>query len=212
MKKLVIVAIAIMIAGCSMSPEKIKQYQSNKNFETTKIKTSSGKLLSVKDLREMYKKETGLILPQQETISCSLNASCYYDKYANAYEDLISDYRGREYAKKYEQEKREKERCEADKECSRVKRLSYLNAHLKQIYFYLINSNPYMKSDFDMAFRNLCENAANEEKAGVSSELVINRIKDKPGIDPDTRMQAVDAASTCWEISNKGGNWKEALR
>ncbi|MEX3240538.1 hypothetical protein [Serratia quinivorans] len=215
MRKFSIGLLVLMISGCAISPETVKNYQESNKFDSIKHKTDSGDKLSVDDLRERYFRETGMKLPDQVTTYCSLDDACYYNLYAQAYDLLLSDYRRKQQTKQYLQAKEQKiknEQCDADAECSRKRKVSQLGGQLSQLYFYVVNTNPYLRSEFDMAFRAVCEHAANLQVAGVPREDVLNNIRDKPGIDPDTRWQIVNAASICWEISKNGGNWKEALR
>ncbi|MBL3522883.1 hypothetical protein IM876_09425 [Serratia plymuthica] len=215
MRKIFIGLLALTVSGCSISPETVRSYQENNKFDSIKHKTESGNKLSVGDLRERYFRETGMKLPDQVTLSCSLDDACYYNIYAQAYDSLLQDYERKQQTKQYLQAKEQKiknEQCDADIECSRKRKVSQLGGQLRQLYTYVVNTNPYLRSEFDMAFRTVCDNAANLQVAGVPRESVLNDIRDKPGIDPDTREQIVNAASICWEISHNGGNWKEALR
>ncbi len=212
MKKSLLSGLVLFISGCAMSPGEVVQYQKQHDFENHKVQTVGNEYLSVNDLRQRYKKETGMALPIQDTISCSDNIPCFYAKYSSAYDDLLADYRGKKKAKEYEEEKANMARCDADDECSKNKKISKLNSDLRNYYYSLMSANPYLRPEYDMAFRNLCENSSGSAKSGESRIAFLNRIQDKPGIDPYTRQVIIDAASTCWDITYLGGNWKEALR
>lgn len=209
MMRFIISCLVLFISGCAMSPSEVAQYQKQHDFENHKVQTNGGYFLSVNDLRDRYKKETGMDLPTQDTSSCSDDKSCYYSKYASAYGVLSAEYQGKQEAKRYVEETA---RCDADEECSKNKKITNLKDHLRNSYYSVMSANPYLRSDYDMAFRNLCENASNSASSGENRTVMLNRIQDKPGIDPYTRQLVLDAAATCWDITSLGGNWKEALR
>lgn len=212
MMRFIISCLVLFISGCTMSPSEVAQYQKLHDFENHKVETVGNERISVNDLKARYRQETGMDLPVQNTISCADNISCFYSKYSTSYDDLIADYRGKQKAKEYEEEKTAVARCDADSECSKNKKISSLKDHLRNSYYSVMSANPYLRSDYDMAFRNLCENASNSASGGEERMVMLNRIQDKPGIDPYTRQLVVDAAATCWDITSLGGNWKEALR
>ncbi len=212
MNKFILSGLVLLISGCAMSPGEVAQYQKQNDFENRKVETVGNERMSVNDLRFRYKKETGIDLPAQDTISCSDNMSCFYGKYSAAYDDLSADYRRKQKAKEHEEEQETIARCDADEICSKNKKISNLNKNLRNSYYSVMSANPYLRADYDSAYRNLCENAANSAKVGEKRMIMLNRIQDKPGMDPYTRQLVLDAAATCWDITFLGGNWEEALR
>lgn len=212
MMRFIVSFLVIFISGCAMSPDEVAQYQKRHDFENHKVETVGNERISVNDLRTRYKQETGLDLPIQDTVSCADNMSCFYGKYSAAYDNLRADFRGKQKAKEYEEEKASIARCDADSECSKNNKISSLKDHLRNSYYSVMSANPYLRADYDMAFRSLCENAANSASSGEGRMVMLNRIQDKPGIDPYTRQLVIDAAATCWDITSLGGNWREALR
>lgn len=200
------------LSGCAMTPQESITYQSKNNFDDKKQLTQGKEYLSVNDLRRMYKEKTGMNLPQQNTASCQDNDKCYYNMYADSFRELMSGYLQKKQLEEIEKEKIAEQNCSSDEACSRDRDLTKLKAKLKNAYLVLIYSNPYLQDGYDGVFRKLCSNSELSQKAGLKKDSWLNEIRDRPGVSPNTRQQALDIASICWDISSLGGNWKEALR
>ncbi|MEH4266038.1 hypothetical protein [Klebsiella aerogenes] len=203
-KKIILLACSFSLISCALSPGEALKYQSEHDFENTLFQTKSNEKLSVFNLRNKYKNTTGKELPNQNTASCQKDASCYYNKYAVAYDSLIKEYQERKRIenKKYAEEKEAE--CQASKECMTKRKIDSASYDLNSIYYSIMAQNPYLQADYDAAVRRMCRSAGEAQRNGVSLDQMQKNIDLVEGIAPTARYQIKQVAKVCWTLSKYG--------
>ena len=195
----------IALSGCAMSPSEYINYQKANKFDETKFPTNSSGMQSVKDLREIYKKETGGNLPEQYTSDCLKDNKCYFNSYSDLLHDLM-------YQRHIDKQKKENEafaaqkeaECQASKECMAKREIDAASYTLNYVYYSLIARYPYQQADSDAGVRRMCRAAVEAERSGVSLELMKKNISLTEGIGPEMRYQIIQVAEACWKMSKYG--------
>ncbi|MGG6193065.1 hypothetical protein ACQV2B_03060 [Pantoea allii] len=208
-KSLLSVLMAFLVSSCAMTPEEFKKYQVNHEFDKTVYKAKSGENLSVAVLKRRYEAETGTKLPEPDVGICEDNNQCYYNLYANKYDDLINKYRDN----KREQERQQKEdKCNGEPSCKKEKNIAILKGKIREQYNFMLTMYPYSQSDADVIFRNVCRASEVAYKRGFSKVKFLQSLQDTPGMSPQIRIQLSEIASTCWDITSEGVDWNAPLR
>lgn len=191
--------------GCSTPPTANEQIEV---LGVKEINTKGAGTYTVKKLQEDYKKETGMILVAPEALYCRWDAYCYYKAWYSVYEKGISDFK----SKKIAEEKLAESKCMADPECKRQKDILDARKGLSWGYSMLLGINPYHQADADYMVRSVCEKTTSAQKEGVSRDVLVNRMRDLPGIAPRERGILKDIVKSCWDISSLSGDWRAAIR
>ncbi|HDO7134436.1 hypothetical protein [Klebsiella pneumoniae] len=205
MKKKSVLIFFIALSGCAMSPSEYIDYQKANKFDETKFSTNSSSMQSVKDLREIYKKETGENLPEQDTSDCRKDNKCYFNRYNDLLHDLM-------YQRQIDKQKKENEafaaqkeaECQASKECMAKREIDAAAYTLNNVYYSLMARYPYQQADSDAGVRRMCRAAGEAERSGVSLELMKKNISLTEGIGPEMRYQIIQVAEACWKMSKYG--------
>lgn len=205
MKKKSVLIFFIALSGCAMSPSEYIDYQKANKFDETKFSTNSSGMQSVKDLREIYKKETGENLPEQDTSDCRKDNKCYFNRYSDLLHDLM-------YQRQIDKQKKENEafaaqkeaECQASKECMAKREIDAASYTLNNVYYSLMARYPYQQADSDAGLRRMCRAAGEAERSGVSLELMKKNISLTEGIGPEMRYQIIQVAEACWTMSKYG--------
>lgn len=203
-KKIILLACSFSLISCALSPSEALKYQSEHDFENTLFQTKSNEKLSVFNLRNKYKNTTGKELPNQNTASCQKDASCYYNKYAVAYDSLIKEYQERKRIenKKYAEEKEAE--CQASKECMTKREIDSASYDLNSIYYSIMAQNPYLQADYDGFIRRTCRGAGVGQRNGMPLEALQQKIDLVEGVAPQTRYEIKQIAEACWTLSKYG--------
>lgn len=201
-----LIAILTFLYGCSISPPTSLQQQ--KAFDNEKHKTRYGETWTVNTLKEDYRAKTGMILVAPDAKSCGWDGSCYYNAWSSAHDNGISVFN----AKKLEEKKIVDAKCLADKECKRSKDLLEARKGLSWGYTMLLGINPYSQAESDYLVRNICEKVTVSQKEGVGRAVLINKMRDFPGIAPRERGILTEIVGSCWDISKLSGDWRAAIR
>ncbi len=198
-----IIFLVLALPGCAATPQGQDHVLSDEMHLT-----ESGKKRSVNDLKSDYLKQTGQNLVVIGALDCGWDGDCYYNKYAEAYDSGMSRFK----EKQRRQQQLERDKCNASPECSRsVETAEYQNS-LRNAYSYTLGSHPYQQGEYDMAVRSMCDKADTAQKNGMRLNLLINQLRDIPGLSPMDREQMISVASDCWNLSRLGSDWKESLR
>lgn len=206
MKKILFFIISLpFLYGCTFSPT---AQQQQRGLGDEEYKEKNGKVWTVNKIREDYTKKTGMILIAPDTKSCGWNSTCYQNAWAEAYDKGIYEFN----AKKEADAKIAESQCQSDPDCIRKKNLALAMKELSWNYTMLLGTNQYAQADYDYIIRNVCDSAASAQRNGSRKEVVVNKMKDLPGISPRDRSYLSGAVKSCWEISSLSGDWKEALR
>ncbi|EKQ3325076.1 hypothetical protein G3W18_08325 [Klebsiella pneumoniae] len=203
MKKIITLsAIFIIISGCARTPPTAEQ-QANA-FDNAHHRSNSGKIWTVTELKDDYKKITGNYLIVPEALSCGWHDVCYYNAYANAHDDGIKTFKNNEVLKRQSEQKRKEEDCRSNEKCAAKMEIDSASYTLNSIYYSLMARYPYQQADSDAGVRRMCRAAGEAERSGVSLELMKKNISLTEGIGPEMRYQIIQVAEACWTMSKYG--------
>lgn len=180
------------------------------SYDNKKFNTSNGQSFSVSDLKMMHLQETGVPLATPETLSCGRDALCYYNRWSSAYDK--SPDREKIKTAQADRAKEKEQECMNSPTCLRERDIAKYRDKLRMNYQYILAMNPYLQDDYDYAVRNMCEKSANAQSSGMPKETLLNNMRDVAGVSPRSRELIINVADACWNLSNLGSNWKEALR
>lgn len=212
--KRIIIAISLVLAGCSATQEQ----QSNR-FDSRNIDTKGERILlpekgglvsrvpdnlTVRNLKSNYKEITGEELLVGDTLECGWDENCYKQKYLNFYNDKIGKIQSERVKQLEKKMDEERAKCEADAECRKQKYISSAVSTINMQYRMLIATNPYNQAEADAVFRRVCRGAGEAQRSGVSEEKLIENINLIEGIPPQVRQSIVITARSCWTLSKYG--------
>ncbi|TCW09236.1 hypothetical protein EDF73_11010 [Raoultella sp. BIGb0138] len=203
-KKYFLLALSFSLSGCALSPNEAVNYQKEHDFENVTFQTKSNERLSVFNLRHKFKNITGMELPNQNTYECQRDASCYYGKYASAYDSLMEKHQEEKDKQNKIVAKQKEDECQASKECMNKREVDAASYTLNSIYYSLMAQNPYLQADYDAAVRRMCRSAGEAQRNGVSREQMQKNIDLVEGIAPGVRYQIKQVAESCWKMSKYG--------
>lgn len=203
MKIIFVMFVSILLSACAAT-----QKDQQTLFDSKVFKSTDGHKWTVNNLKSDYLKKTGSRLIVSDTTSCGWDENCYYNKWASAHDEGINKY----LSSKKNDYDMQLAKCLSEPECKRKNSLSKENSNLANLYSMVMATHPYYQSDYDLAIRTVCEKATASQKSGISRKDLEMKVQDVPGIGPQDRVQIVNIAVTCWNISSLNGNWKEALR
>lgn len=203
MKKSFAWILVILLSGCAATP------QGQENVLAKEVhKSASGKKWTVIQLREDYLRKTGKELKAANTLECGWDGTCFYNRWAAAYDAGLGQF-AKENLKK---EQEAKAKCISSHECSRNLEISKYSSQLNNSYRLAVYSHPYQQGDYDMAVRTMCEKAYDAQVKSMKLDVLLNNLRDIPGIAPSDREQIVSVADACWNLSRLDYDWKKSLR
>ncbi|WP_371343873.1 hypothetical protein [Klebsiella quasipneumoniae] len=196
------VAFVMALVGCAATPPTAMQQSSS--FDGLTFRSDAGELWTVARLKDDYRKTTGTVLVAPEALSCEWNSSCYYNKFAHAYDKGMKLYQ-EEASKKLKAEKeKQDEECRANSECAKEMKVTAAASQLNNVYYTLMAQNPYQQAEYDLAVRRMCRSAGEAQRNGISREQLQKNIDLVEGIAPATRYQIKQVGDACWLLSRYG--------
>lgn len=186
--------------------------------------SGGGEYRSVGELKQAFRTQAHRELPTPPGIAgCRMNGDCYFTSWRTVYNEEMMGIMGQKEAAQARQDdarrqqeddaaRQQEERCMKTPACRLKREKAQIATKVGDAYDRMMHASRYTESLADMMFRSICTESVSAQKAHVSKDATLNRIRDRSGISPSFRPYTVDAADVCWESARLGYNWKEAIR